>query len=312
MISSRLFLLTLLVMALAGPSTPTLARFMQANNSYVRLDLPESFRPENRFAGFYSKDSGATIMVLDLPRAAYQQFTNRFDKELEHKGYSEVRQSKLRGRHDDHLFFFARQHTPVGQFDKYLLIIRDQKRAAYVTLTVNPIDKVETPLSYIEAQNILAKVQLSNHRAVIDKPYDLTYLGLFKERNTIVGSTTIYALKKPKKQMKGSAMFVIAPSLSHHKVADLATTGRALMTKFSRFRDMNLTAEEEMNIGGMKGYGLSGTAIKKSGGQRVGVYQLLLANPAGGYFRIVGVAPHKNFPFFLQEFRQMAASFRLK
>jgi len=312
MIFSRLLQLALVVMALAGPSAPASARFMQANNSYVQLDLPETFRPESRFAGFYSKDSGATIMVLDMPRAAYQQFTNRFDKELEHKGYSEVRQSKLRGRHDDHLFFFARQHTPVGQFDKYLLIIRDQKRAAYVTITVNPIEKVETPLSYIEAQNILAKVKFSNHRAVIDKPYDLTYLGLFKERNTIVGSTTIYALKKTKKQMKGNALFVIAPSLSRHKVADLAATGRALMAKFSRFRNMNLTAEEKMNIGGMRGYGLSGTAIKKSGGQRVGVYQLVLANPAGGYFRIVGVAPHKNFPFFLQEFRQMAASFRLK
>ncbi|MCF6199134.1 MAG: hypothetical protein L3J67_07010 [Hyphomicrobiaceae bacterium] len=312
MIFSRLLQLALVVMALAGPSAPAFARFMQANNSFVVLDLPESFRPERRFAGFYSKEAGATIMVLDLPRNAYGQFTNRFDKELEHKGYSEVRQSKLHGRNDEHLFFFARQHTPVGQFDKYLLIIRDGKRAAYVTITVNPIEKVETPLSYIEAQNILAKVKLSNKRAVIDKLYNLTYLGLFKERNTIVGSTTIYSLKKPKEQAKSKPLFVIAPSLSQHKVADLAGTGRALMAKFSRFRDMNLTAEEQLSVDGMKGYGLSGSAIKKSSGQRVGVYQLVLANPAGGYFRIVGVAPHKKFAFFLQEFRQMASSFRLK
>ena len=312
--SARLTIMVALILAmnLCLPATNAVARFMQANNSFVVLDLPGNFRPENRFAGFYSKEAGATIMVLDLPRNAYEQFTNRFDKELEHKGYSEVRQSKLRGRSDDHLFFFARQHTPVGQFDKYLLIIRDPKRAAYVTITVNPIEKVETPLSYIEAQNILAKVKLSNKRALMAKPYGLSYLGPFKERSTIVGSTTIYGLKKPEKQTKGKPMFVVAPSLSKHKVADLAGTGRALMAKFSRFRDMNLAAEEELTVDGMKGYGLSGTATKKSSGQRVGVYQLVLANPTGGYYRIVGVAPHKKFPFYLQEFRQMAASFRLK
>ena len=94
-------------------------------------------------------------------------------KELEKKGYSEVRREKLHGRHDEHLFFFARQHTPVGQFDKYLLIFRDAQRAAYVTITVNPIEKVETPLSYIGAKNILAKVALSNQRAAISKHYAL-------------------------------------------------------------------------------------------------------------------------------------------
>ena len=55
-------------------------------------------------------------------------------------------------------------------------------------------------------------------------------------------------------------------------------------------------AEEELIVDGMKGYGLSGTAINKSNSnRRVGVYQLILASPQGGYFRIVGVAPSKRF-----------------
>lgn len=290
------------------------ARNMKAGNSYVVLDLPESFKSQTRFAGFFSKDSGATIMVLDLPREAYVQFTNRFDKELENKGYSEVRRGKLNGRHDEHLFFFARQHTPVGQFDKYLLILRNAQRAAYVTITVNPIEKVETPLSYIGAKNILAKVRLSNTRAARSRHYHISYLGAFKERSTIVGSTTIYALKTPLRGRPGQdkPMFVIAPSLSRHKINDLKTTGRALMAKFSRFRNMKLQADEELMVDGMKGYGLSGFAVNKSNNHRVGVYQLILTNPKGGYFRIVGVAPRKSFPRYLDEFRRMAASFRLK
>jgi hypothetical protein len=309
-------LATLLIskVVLAAPGSLQ-ARIVKAGNSYVVLDLPKSFKAQSRFAGFFSKDSGATIMVLDLPREAYYQFTNRFDKELESKGYSNVRRGKLNGRRDKHLFFFARQHTPVGQFDKYLLIFRNAKRAAYVTITVNPIEKVETPLSYIGAKNILAKVRLSNRRATTSKGYSLGYMGAFKERDMVVGSTTIFALKKRDRRLQGAKsgkpMFVIAPSLSQHRVGDLAETGRSLMAKFSRFRKMKLDAEEELTVDGMKGYGLSGTAINKSNNKKVGVYQLVLANPKGGYFRIVGVAPRKRFAHYLVEFRRMAASFRL-
>ena len=290
------------------------ARSMQAANSYVVFSLPESFQPQNRFAGFFSKDAGATIMVLDLPREAYSQFTNRFERELTNKGYSEVRHEKINGRLDDHLFFFARQHTPVGQFDKYLLIFRNGERAAYVTITVNPIEQIETPLSYIGAKNILAKVMLSNKRARAAKAYYLTYLGAFKERSTIGGSTTIFALKKPPSRptkKRGKPLFVIAPSLSRHKLVGLKKTGRKLMAKFSRFRDLKLTAEEDLMVDGMQGYGLSGTAINKSNGEPVGIYQLVLANPRGGYFRIVGVAPRPLFTKYLLEYRRMAASFHL-
>ncbi len=307
----------LFILALLFTPHPSFARSMKADNSYVRLELPDSFVPQTRFAGFYSKDAGATIMVLDLPLEAYAQFTNRFDRELVRKGYSEVRQGKLHGRSDEHLFFFARQHTPVGQFDKYLLILKNTQRAAYVTITVNPIEKVETPLSYIEAQNILARVKLENKRAARSKNYHLSYLSNFKERSTIAGSTTIFVLKDPPSQQhmappeSNKPMFVVAPSLSRQKIADLPATGRKLMASFSRFRDMKLDAQEELSVDGMKGYGLSGTAIKKSNKQRVGVYQLILANPRGGYFRIVGVAPHKEFNHYLLEFRRMAASFVL-
>ncbi len=297
-------------------STPATARIVKPGNSFVVLDLPDSFEPQTRFAGFFSKDAGATVMVLDLPRSAYDQFTNRFDKELERKGFSEVRHGKLRGRTDDHLFFFARQHTPVGQFDKYLLIIRDNQRAAYVTITVNPIEQVDTPLSYIGAQNILAKVRLSNRRAATRKGYHLTYRGAFRERDMVVGTTTIFALDKPpapsgQAVRSGKPMFVVAPSLSHYKVRDLPVTGRALMNKFSRFRNMKLVAEEDVIVDGMKGYGLSGTAINRSNNQPVGVYQLILAHPKGGYFRLVGVAPRQLFSRYLPEFRRMGAGFRL-
>ena len=83
------------------------------------------------------------------------------------------------------------------------------------------------------------------------------------------------------------------------------------MAKFSRFRNIKLMAEEDLMVDGMQGYGLSGTAINKSNGQPVGIYQLVLANPKGGYFRIVGVAPRKLFTHYLLEYRRMAASFHL-
>ncbi len=288
------------------------ARSIQANNSYVVLSLPKSFKSQHRFAGFFSRDAGATIMVLDLPREAYSQFTHRFERELANKGYSEVRREKLNGRHDEHLFFFARQHTPVGQFDKYLLIFRNQERAAYVTITVNPIEQVETPLSYIGAKNILAKASLASKRARAAKNYYLDYMGAFVERSTIAGSTTIFALKQPRAPKKrGKPLFVIAPSISRHKLTGLKDTGRKLMANFARFRKMKLTAEEDLMVDGMQGYGLSATAINKSDGKPVGIYQLVLANPKGGYFRIVGVAPRPQFAHYLPEYRRMAASFHL-
>lgn len=307
----------LLSMAICPALPPmVVARTVQAENSYVILQLPDSFKPQKRHAGFFSKDAGATIMILDLPRNAFDRFTRHFVKELEKKGYSEVRHGRLPGRKDEHLFFFARQHTPVGQFDKYLLIFRNSQRAAYVTITVNPIERVETPLSYIEAQNILARVSLSNRRAVVAKNYQLAFTGDFRERNTIAGSTSLYVLKKkrtwpgPRENSAVRPMFVIAPSLSRQQLEDLTKTGRKLMRGFARFRDMRLEAEEDLVVDGLPGYGLSGSATDSTSNQKTGVYQLILANPQGGYFRLVGIAPRKDFGYYLPQFRAMAASFR--
>ena len=101
MIAGKLKIHALAALMLALPllALDARARSMQAGNSYVKLSLPDSFKPQSRFAGFFSKESGATIMVLDLPREAYSQFTNRFERELTNKGYSEVRREKINGRH---------------------------------------------------------------------------------------------------------------------------------------------------------------------------------------------------------------------
>ena len=41
------------------------ARIIQAPNSRVSLDLPESFKPAARYAGFEHAASGASIVILE-------------------------------------------------------------------------------------------------------------------------------------------------------------------------------------------------------------------------------------------------------
>lgn len=314
---ARPILLLVAALLWLAPGRPALARVVQAPNTHVLLELPDSFEAQERYGGFLSKDAGATVMVLDLPLHAYGDFAEGFDKDLHAKGYSDIRREQLPGRDDDHLFFYARQHTPVGQFDKYLLVLKDADRAAYVTITVNPIEKVETPLSYIEATNILSAIRLAGHTLDAPPPYELGYLGPFRLSGRMIGATGLYALADdtetgtPDEAGSGRPMFVVTPSLSKRAIADLKKVGRELMFKFARLDDIRLAAEEDVTVAGMKGYGLTATARRKSDKSPVGLYQLLLAQPGGGYYRLVGVASKDSFDKLLDEFRRMAASLRL-
>jgi hypothetical protein len=315
--NARLILVLVAALLSLAPQPGAVARVVQAPNTHVLLDLPDSFEPQERYGGFLSKDAGATVMVLDLPLYAYQDFTQDFDKDLRNKGYSDIRREQLPGRDDEHLYFYARQHTPVGQFDKYLLVLKNAERAAYVTITVNPVEKVETPLSYIEATNILSAIRLTSQTLEAPPPYELGYLGPFRLSGRMIGATGLYVLAddnetgSPDEAGSGRPMFVVTPSLSQRGIADLKKVGRDLMFKFSRLKDIRLAAEEDLTVAGMKGYGLSATALRKSDGAPVGLYQLLLAQAGGGYYRLVGVAPKDSYDKLLDEFRRMAASLKL-
>jgi hypothetical protein len=290
------------------------AAYMQAANSFAMLDLTADFSPRRENGGFFSQRRGATIMALDLPREAYDSFAANFERELEKRGYGDVRRSRLPGRADEHLYFFAHQDSPVGRFDKHMLIIRNAERALYVTLTVNPPEQTENPLSPLEAMNILASARIAHERKKVRAGYGLDYLGGFIKSEAMAGETGVYVPAKSNIALPAGSIrpvFIVAPSISRRPLDDLANASRRLIVKFKRFSNVALEAEEKREIDGLPAYGLAGRAVNRANGEEVGIYQMLIKRPGGGYFRLVGIAPLRLFPSYRKRFRRMAASFYL-
>ncbi len=93
----------------------------QAPGSRIALMIGEHFAPSDRYMGFVHEESGASIVLTELPADAFDGLSQlgNASETLAAQGVSGVTQHTLPGRAGDYIYLRGSQNTQLVEYSKY-------------------------------------------------------------------------------------------------------------------------------------------------------------------------------------------------
>ncbi len=310
----RLFVVIAAILMTASIPLPAAGEVLQATNSRVTLDVPNGFVPAARYAGFENPELQSSFVIVDMPDVAFEQLKAGLTPEaLATKGIMKAKSQRLK-RSDDHVYFTAEQASAGGPVAKFMFAFRDQGVTALITGNVPQamIDTGKITISQIES--IVESAMIATVAAVDVPLFTLDYLGPFKEAGALVGTAKAYTLDgvlDPGTKTPGRTMFIVAPSLDTRLISDPHAFARTHLMQQADAKDVKVTKSRETKISGMDGVMLNATAQADGAGPQVlSIFHVLLINPKGGYFVMVGRTGEVDPTATFGEFEKIAKSFK--
>lgn len=295
------------------PSPLTHAKPLQVPATRITLDLPEGYVVSKQFPGFINATTGASVIAVEMPAAAFADF-KRSDiaEKLAANGFANVKPGKLPFA-GEHIYVTAEQATAAGAFSKFMLIFGDATTTAMLTVNVLKADVTSGKTKPADIEAILVTATLAHDAAsALPSLYTLSYLGPFKAAGGL-GNAQLYTRDgnmAPTKPDPDRAVFVVAPSIDKTEIKDAALSSKvALATLFDIDAGM-IVREGAITIDGIAGHEIEIEAPHKASGTTSVAYQVILPGQDGGYIRMLGTATATDAAELIPEFRKMAASFK--
>lgn len=287
------------------------ARPIQALNSRIVLDLPESYVPSRSFAGFQNEALGVSYVIQELPAAAYDELVEGFTPErLAARAIQDAEIGTL-ARSGKHVYIRGRQAQAGVAYEKLIVILQAGELTALVTANVPKKALDAKTVSVAEVEAVLAGASIAptvNERDL----YRLGDLGSFKPAGRFLGTARLYTLDgmmEPAGKGEARSAFIVAPSLDQGAVGNVGELAQRLVRSLAGFIDIAPGEPAAIHIAGLAGVAIEAKAVHESDRHEVRVYQALLTRPEGGYYRLVGVARIEDAERLMSEFRRIAASF---
>jgi hypothetical protein len=286
----------------------------QAPGSRIALALSDDFAPSDRFAGFVHEQSGASIALIELPFAAFDQLQKLGGAEeaFAAQGIAGAGLRLLPERSGEHIYLRGEQNTQLVDYAKYILIFRESDTTGMVSANIPRAALNSGILTGREIENILASAALRNEAPEAPKLFTLSYLGPFEEDVSLLGTAKGYRLRPGAEQNLSlglQPLFLVAPSLSVASIPNAQLFAGRSFEQIDQITDKVPESQIELTIAGLHAVETVGRGTDAGTGAAALVYQLIVEARHGGYFRLIGLAPDESREFFLKHFRKMAGSF---
>lgn len=299
------------VMALFA-STADATRIQQAPSSRIALELPESFEPAALFSGFTSEALGVSIVIVEMPAAAYTDLeTGMTPEALAGRGITNARALKLT-RPQPHIAMQAEQLGPSGNVAKLFVAFRESNLTALITANVEKASLDKGVVALPDIERILASARVADTPAPARELFRLTDLGPFKPAGQFMGTARMYTLDgraAAPDHASPRPMVVVAPSLDRRPVPDLDGHARRLLTGLPGLATSRVLTESRVTIAGLPGIEIVAETQAQEARAATIAHQVVLVARVGGYFRILGQAPASERDTYLPAFQRIARSF---
>ena len=294
-------------------SAQVAARVQQAPSSRVSIDLPDGYEPSRLFTGFVNEAVGVSLVIVELPEAAYEQLANGLTPEaLATKGIVDGAAAKLT-RPEPYLYLRGVQTSGQGPVAKFMLSFRDAGATALITANVQKASLDQGTLKAEDVERFLASARIVAAAAPAHELFRLAYLGPFKPAGSILGTTRAFTLDgrmEPGPPGEQRTVLIVAPSLDLRPVADAERRAEVLLQGLAGLQSPKVEERRRLRVADMDAIELVGSATDKDGGTALGLWQLLVLPARGGYYRLVGQMPLADKDALLPELRRIADGFK--
>lgn len=308
---------TAVVLALAtvlatmgGSALPAAAKVMQAPGSRVSVDLPDAFKASPVFAGFMELISSAAVIVREVPADAYDKVVAGLAPEvLAKKGIKDAEVGTLQ-RTGDYFYVKGEQVHPRAVFEKFILVMRDDRNTAVITVNVPKGSFVNGSIQRSDVIKALTSAKLEAKAAPSRDLFKLAYLGPFELIGQPTGTSRSYATADDDGPKDARNVLVVSPSLNRLPIKSLREFSQYALQSLRKQKDLAVTGNKDMQIDGMAGHLVTATAKRGASSTPVVIRQLILQPASGGYYRLLAVTKAADEARLAPEIARVFASFK--
>jgi hypothetical protein len=277
----------------------------------VRLTPPAGFAPSKQFPGFLHEESGASIMVTEMP-APYSKITEAFTKEsLATQGMTWLAQRPHTISGKTGVLLHLRQSAQGTVYLKWLIAVGTEQETVLITATFPEAVKAQWSAAL---ENAVLGAQW-DAAAVVDPLAGLNFSIKDEPEMKLARRMSSALLLTKDGTLPGKPttdpMLVIASSISEVLIGDLPQFAAARLNEITQITGATIKQQSAVTIGGLKGSEIIAEAEWKTPQAPVTVFLTMLQD-GNNYFIIQGFAARTEQQKYLPIFKRIAQSFQKK
>lgn len=283
------------------------AEHIKVQGTKCSLIPPAGFVAATNFSGFQNVETGASIMINEIP-SAYQQIVDGFTAEaLKTRGMSLVSKHTIDFNNSKATLIRVSQSANGTTYLKQMLIFGDDKG----TVLVNGIYPEAS--KHIEAKITAALLSTVYNTTQNDDPLAAATFTIdiegtaFKVAKFLSGSL-IYSTDG--KVPTNKPTLIVGNSIAKVSTVNQKQYAQERLKKLPRGEFKEIKDIKEITIDGMNGYEIVANG-KAAEGQTELTYQVMLFNDKGDYYLILGQAK-EDISNNLETFKKIAKTFKRK
>lgn len=275
--------------------------------SPVGLVPPQDMALSGEFTGFMNPNNGASIMITALPLAAYDEMVAGVTAEaLAAKGLMLTGHCEAAKPTFESTCFRATQQAMGQQYQKWLLFVRLANETTMLVATVPDAALAGSHYSTADIDAALATLAYSD-RAAMDPlatlPFTIEEGELLPFQQTLSGSVALYAA--PPSTATPQPIWIVASSLSAQPLAETVDFSRSAFYQIASVEEPEIGGEQAFDANQLVGHILEGQAKDKKTGAALYVFQAILVDGEGKYYRMVGLTPVATKDTYRPEFLRL-------
>jgi hypothetical protein len=275
--------------------------------SGVGLVPPAGFTVSPDFTGFADREAVASIVVSEMPKAAYDELVAGFTKDrLAAQGM------ELLGPCEAVRTLFVSNCYRVSQeangylFQKWLLVARLGKITALVVATLPDVVLAEGVYDAEGIEAALSSVAYSQDQAGDPRdalPFTIEEGSLLAYQRTLGGSAALFSGEATAGDPP--PVLIVAASLGPSAQARDVEFGRQAFHTIGTLVETRVVEESPLAVGALAGHLFEGTGKDEQSGQALFVLQAVLVDGQDKYYRLVGLAPAAQRELYRPEFLRL-------
>lgn len=272
---------------------------------------PTGFIPATNFQGFQEMNSGASILVMEIP-GPFSESTKGFNEQgLKTQGVVLKKKEEVSVNGKQGLFLTSEQFAYGTNYSKYILVFGDSKATYMVNGTfpkeVTDLEKnIRESMFSVVYESGLTVDPLSAVLFTVDTENTKLKFG-----KSMTGTLLYTVDGKVPTESNDKTTFIVGLSLANVQTVDKKLTA---ITRLKRMPYTDLKIDEnkinEIEIDGISGYEVMGEGLDKSNGTKEFVYQVMLFTD-NGYYIMVGTTQN-NFEENLELFKKVSRTLKRK
>jgi hypothetical protein len=272
---------------------------------------PAGFVAATNFQGFQQTNSGASILVMEIP-GPYSESTKGFNEQgLKTQGVVLKKKEEVKVNGTQGLFLTTEQSAYGRDFSKYILVFGDTKATYMVNGTfpegVTELGKeIRQSMFSVVYESGLTVDPLSAAQFSVDTKGTKLKFG-----KSITGMLMYSVDGKVPTESNDKTSFIVGLSLANLQTADKKLTAikrlKALPYNDVKIDENNI---KQIEIDGLTGYEIVAEGLNKTNGNKQLIYEVMLFTDKD-YCLIVGTAEN-SFEENLELFKKVAKTFKRK